>query len=168
MDLPVPFTKPPLGLRPRVFALEDRAREVAQAITRYTQAGLSPKQEWRYEYRELIAEIERIRHYHPETPAQAPVVVQVSTVHRPQDWDIPEYETRVKAQLRAEMARALEPYGMADRDVPVEVGIVMGEPGSPSPPGTTGSIEDPLSYADALRYAASVRISCTAEIQPTP
>jgi hypothetical protein len=45
--------KPPLGLRPRFIADEERLREVADAITRYRVAGKPVPVEWLREHDEL-------------------------------------------------------------------------------------------------------------------
>lgn len=45
--------KPPLGLKPRKFAVQERLVEVLQAMTRYVEAGKKIPDEWDKEYAEL-------------------------------------------------------------------------------------------------------------------
>lgn len=45
--------KPPLGLKPRWIATQDRAQEVVNAMERYWDAGKSIPQEWHDELKEL-------------------------------------------------------------------------------------------------------------------
>lgn len=52
---------PPLGLRPRLFALEDRYLEVRAAIVRYIDAEHPIPADWWEEYYELIAKIRQLR-----------------------------------------------------------------------------------------------------------
>lgn len=46
--------KPPIGLRPKSIAYEDRYREVSDAIVRYCNAGISIPYDWYDEYQELV------------------------------------------------------------------------------------------------------------------
>lgn len=49
--------KPPIGLIPKRFAIEDRYKEVCGAISRYYEAGLQIPVEWIEEYNELVIQI---------------------------------------------------------------------------------------------------------------
>lgn len=51
--------KPPLGLRPRWIAAEQRAQEIIMAIDRYNQAEKAVPQAWRDELAELNAWLEK-------------------------------------------------------------------------------------------------------------
>lgn len=46
-------TKPPLGLKPRKFWLEERAKDVCEAVKRSLDAGMAPHVQW-------VAELEAI------------------------------------------------------------------------------------------------------------
>lgn len=50
-------TAPPIGLRPRRFALEDRYREVMDAFRRYIGAGKAPPLEWAAELGDIAREL---------------------------------------------------------------------------------------------------------------
>jgi hypothetical protein len=52
-ELVEPIEKPPLGLKPRKFAVQERLVEVLQAMTRYVEAGKKIPDEWDKEYAEL-------------------------------------------------------------------------------------------------------------------
>ena len=51
--------KPPLGLRPRKLAIEERLNEVRAAILRYCEASLAIPIEWIEEYNSLVVEKEK-------------------------------------------------------------------------------------------------------------
>lgn len=43
-------TKPPIGLKPELIVLEQRQKEIQEAVTRYMEAGLEIPKEWTAEY----------------------------------------------------------------------------------------------------------------------
>lgn len=50
--------RPPLGLKPRKFWLEDRARDVCDAVRRHLDAGMVPPGKWTAELDALCSELE--------------------------------------------------------------------------------------------------------------
>jgi hypothetical protein len=61
LDIKAPITKPPLGLRPRWIAEEQRLIEVASAASRYLDAGKTVPPPWIEEMIHLIGSIEHWR-----------------------------------------------------------------------------------------------------------
>lgn len=55
-----PFKKPPLGIKPRKFVVEERAIEIAEAVIRFIKAGRAPYTEWVDELKELANYLSRI------------------------------------------------------------------------------------------------------------
>jgi hypothetical protein len=45
--------KPPIGLYPRLFWIEDRIREIQEAVSRYAQLRKRPPDEWEIELKSL-------------------------------------------------------------------------------------------------------------------
>ena len=76
-DQPV-TTPPPLGLRPRWLAIEQRLVEVQEAIARYRAAGWEPDVAWVNEERQLIGECEHERNWQ-KVQQPAPSVKQSLT-----------------------------------------------------------------------------------------
>lgn len=67
--------KPPLGLRPRFIALEERIREINEAIDRYKQAEMTIPSEWLDEKNFILYDLERLafnRWWDSEGSAMAP------------------------------------------------------------------------------------------------
>lgn len=54
------YERPPLGLRPRIIADEQRLQEIKEAIMRFMAADRSIPQEWLDEYNELVAKRVRV------------------------------------------------------------------------------------------------------------
>ena len=53
----IKYTKPPIGLRPRVASDADRMIEIKQAILRYADAFYPIPTEWITEYNELAEKV---------------------------------------------------------------------------------------------------------------
>lgn len=53
--------KPPLGIKPRMFVLENRLREIDGAMIRYIKASMSIPEEWLEERNEIILTLQGIR-----------------------------------------------------------------------------------------------------------
>lgn len=67
--------KPPLGLRPRLIALEERIKEINEAIDRYKQADMTIPSEWLDEKNLILYDLERLafnRWWDSEGSAMAP------------------------------------------------------------------------------------------------
>jgi len=67
--------KPPLGLRPRLIALEERFKEINEAIDRYKQADMTIPSEWLDEKNFILYDLERLafnRWWDSEGSAMAP------------------------------------------------------------------------------------------------
>lgn len=58
--LTAPSPKPPLGLRPRFVAMEDRIKEINEAIERYRQAHKDIPVEWLNEKNSITGELDRL------------------------------------------------------------------------------------------------------------
>ena len=52
--------KPPLGLRPRFIALEERIKEINEAIDRYKQADMAIPSEWLEEKNAILNDLDRL------------------------------------------------------------------------------------------------------------
>lgn len=52
--------KPPLGIKPRKFVVEDRVREICAGIDRFVNGDVVPPMEWVHELKELIGYLHRV------------------------------------------------------------------------------------------------------------